>query len=111
MSDAIQLVPSVPVVAKPPAVRPDQHVEPPKDSQSGNRTADNGNSGSHSDGQPARYLTISRNDTLGTFIYRSIEEESGDIVWQYPTESLLRMSQHMAEMEEQQAAHQIDHKA
>lgn len=111
MSDTIQLVPSVPVVARPAQVRADQQVEPPKNTQAENRSANNGNETEHQAEHPARHLTISRQDKLGAFVYRSIDSGSGDVVWQYPTESLLRMSQHLQEMEEQNARHQVDQQA
>ncbi len=111
MSDTIQLVPSVPVVSRVAPVRPDQHIEPAMESQSDNRTSDNGRGGDGNAGQSTRHLTISRNDTLGTFVYRSIDQESGDVVWQYPTEGRLRMSQHLQELEEQKATHKVDEKA
>jgi len=111
MSDTIQLVPSVPVVSRIAPVRPEQQIEPAAESRSENRTGDHGKGGdSHAD-QPNRHLTISRNDTLGTFVYRSIDEDSGDVVWQYPNEARLRMSEHLQQLEEKNASHQVDEKA
>lgn len=112
MSDTVQLVPSVPVIARPAPVRPDQQVEPARESHAEKRTADNGSDDGQHAGQSARHhLTISRSDRLGTFVYRSIEDESGDVVWQYPTENRLRMSQHLQEMAEQTVTHQVDEQA
>ncbi|MEQ1755721.1 MAG: hypothetical protein ABL973_16490 [Micropepsaceae bacterium] len=111
MSDTIQLVPSVPVVARPAPVRADQHVEPPKQSQTDNRSATDGHENDHHADQPARHLTISKQDELGSFVYRSIDSSNGDVVWQYPSESVLRMSQRLQELEEQNARHQVDQKA
>ena len=111
MTDTIQLVPSVPVVARVAPVRADLHVEPAKQSQADNRSANHGNESDHQTEQPARHLTISRQDKLGAFVYRSIEESSGAVVWQYPAESMLRMSQHLQELEEQNARHQVDQQA
>jgi len=111
MSDTIQLVPSVPVVARPVAVRPDQQVEPAKQSHADNRPADNGNESNQQSSQqnlPSRHLTISRHDTLGTFVYRSIEEDSGKVVWQYPSESILRTSQELQALNAQKAEHHVD---
>jgi uncharacterized FlaG/YvyC family protein len=110
MSDTIQLVPSVPVVARPVAVRPDQHVEPAKQAHADNRPADNGNDTPQHQQQnlPNRHLTISRHDTLGTFIYRSVDEDSGKVVWQYPTESILRTSQQLQALETGKAEHHVD---
>lgn len=111
MSDTIQLVPSVPVVSRIAPVRPEQQIEPAAEARSDNRTADNGKGGDSQAGQQNRHLTISRNDTLGTFVYRSIDQDSGDVVWQYPNEGRLRMSQHLQELEEQNSRHQVDEKA
>jgi uncharacterized FlaG/YvyC family protein len=110
MSDTIQLVPSVPVVARPVAVRPDQHVEPAKQAHADNRPADNGNESPQNQQQnlPNRHLTISRHDTLGTFIYRSVDEDSGKVVWQYPSESILRTAQHLQALEAQKADRHVD---
>ena len=109
MSDTIQLVPSVPVVARAVAVRPDHHVEPAQQSHAEKRTADNGNdSPQQQQNLPNRHLTISRHDTLGTFVYRSIDEDSGKVVWQYPSESILRTSQSLQALEAQMAAHHVD---
>jgi len=110
MSDTIQLVPSIPVVARPVAVRPDQHVEPAKQSHADNRPADNGNDQPQQQQQnlPSRHLTISRHDTLGTFVYRSVDEDSGKVVWQYPSESILRTSQELQTLAAQKAEHHVD---
>ena len=108
MSDTIQLVPSVPVVARPAQVRPDQHVEPAKQPQAENRTADNGSDSQSHQNPPNRHLTISRHDTLGTFVYRSIDGDSGKVVWQYPSESILRTSQELQALAAQNAQHHVD---
>jgi uncharacterized FlaG/YvyC family protein len=110
MTDTIQLVPSVPVVARPAPVRPDQHVEPAKQSQAENRSADNGNDTPSQQNTPNRHLTISRHDTLGTFVYRSVDEDSGQVVWQYPSENILRTSQQLQALEARNATHQLDEK-
>ena len=102
MSDTIQLVPSVAVPSHTPPVRPEQHIEPAAETRSDNHTANNGKGGESHEGQQGRRITISRNDTLGTFVYRSIDNDSGDVVWQYPNESRLRMSQHLQELQELQ---------
>jgi len=108
MSDTIQLVPSVPVVARPAPVRPDQHVEPAKQTHAENRSADNGNESQPHQNPPNRHLTISRHDTLGTFVYRSVEEVSGKVVWQYPSESILRTSQELQDLAAHNAQHHLD---
>jgi uncharacterized FlaG/YvyC family protein len=85
-------------------VRPDQIVEPAKNAQTENRSSAEGD---HTN----RHLTISRSDKLGTFVYRSIDQESGDVLWQYPAENMLRMAQQWREQEARADKHQIDEKA
>lgn len=111
MSDTIQLSPSVPVVSRPAQVRPDQHVEAAQKPQSDNQAASNGSNAEHHGGQPTRHLTVSRHDTLGVYVYRSIDEGSGDVLWQYPAENILRMAQQWQEKEDLKTKHQIDEKA
>ena len=107
MSDSIQLVPSVPVLTRQAPVRPDHVVEPARNTQTENRTSSDDQHDSHTN----RHLTISRNESLNTFVYRSIDEESGDVLWQYPAEHMLRMSQHWRDMEALESSHQVDEKA
>ena len=111
MSDTIQLVPSVPVAPRPAPVRADQHIEPAKHPQAENRTANNGSDSDPQAGQHTRHLTISRHDKFGSFIFRTIDEESGKVLWQYPAENMLRMSQRLQELEHQADAHKVDEKA
>jgi len=105
MSDSVKLTPALPVVPPlppQPAVRPDLRVEPAEKTRPETRTADNGNRrNAEEQAQPhsTRSLTISRQDKLGGFIYRSIDAQSGEVVWQYPADSILRMSQALREMQ------------
>jgi hypothetical protein len=105
MSDSVKLTPALPVVPPlppQPALRPDLRVEPADKTRADTRTADNGNGrNAEEQAQPqsARSLTISRQDKLGGFIYRSIDAQSGEVVWQYPADSILRMSQALREMQ------------
>lgn len=110
MSDTVQLVPSVPVVTRPVQVRPDQIVEPAKNAQTENRSQGEGDHASHGD-HANRHLTISRSDKLGTFVYRSIDGQSGDVLWQYPAENMLRMAQQWRDLEARTESHQVDEKA
>jgi hypothetical protein len=107
MSDSVKLTPALPVVPPlplPQAVRPDLRVEPAAKSEAGDRPADNGNgrNGEPPPGPASRNLSISRQEQLGTFIYRAIDKESGDVVWQYPPETVLRSSQHLLEIQKMQ---------
>ena len=44
-------------------------------------------------------LQIEHNKETGTFIYRSIDPETGEVVRQWPPEQLLELREHLAEME------------
>lgn len=105
MSDSVKLTPALPVVPPlppQPDARPDLRVEPAEKARAEARTADNGN-GRNAEEQvqakPGRSLTISRQEKLGGFIYRSIDDQSGEVIWQFPADSILRMSQALREME------------
>ena len=111
LSDSIQLVPSVPVLTRQPQVRPDHVVEPTKNTQTENRGANDDQHSTQQDAPANRHLTVSRHDTLNTYVYRSIEENSGEVLWQYPAENMLRLSQHWREMEaEESSQHEVDQK-
>ncbi len=105
MSDSVKLTPALPVVPPlppQPEARPDMRVEPAEKARAEARTADKGN-GRNTDEQapskPTRSLTISRQEKLGGFIYRSIDDRSGEVIWQFPADSILRMSQALREMQ------------
>lgn len=115
MSEPVQLPPSTPIVRVIPVRAPDP-IEPPKRPQT-----DNQNASDHrpSDGRqaaqaaipPERHLTITREPALQSFVYRSIDAESGDVVWQWPSEQVLRRAQLLRALEEEQQQHAIDAKA
>jgi uncharacterized FlaG/YvyC family protein len=44
-------------------------------------------------------LQIEKDKELGTFIYRSIDPESGEVIKQWPSEKLLEMREYLKEME------------
>lgn len=44
-------------------------------------------------------LTITRDEAANAFVYRSIDRKSGEVVWQYPVEQVLRMAQRLRELE------------
>ena len=111
MNDTIQLVPSVPVLSRQAPVRTDHVIEPAKKAQTENRGSNDGQHSTQQDAPANRHLTISRHETLNTYVYRSIEEHSGDVLWQYPAENMLRMSQHWREMEAKESSqHEVDQK-
>jgi len=119
MSDAVKLTPALPTVPPLPPVpeaRPDLRVEPAEKPRPEPRTADNGNGRDRKapEAAPSRSLSISRNEQLGAVVYRSIDEESGEVVWQYPADSALRMAEQLQEMQAQReraAERRVDEKA
>ena len=44
-------------------------------------------------------LQIEQDKETGTFIYRSIDAETGEVIRQWPSEQLLKLREHLAEME------------
>jgi uncharacterized FlaG/YvyC family protein len=117
MTDVVQLVPTAPALSRISQPRPEPLVEPVAATQTDNRTSGDNNSsdsqhsGAHQ-GQAARHLTITRAEKFGSFVYRSIDGRSGDVLWQYPAEQMLRMSQHLRELEQADTRkHSVDEKA
>jgi uncharacterized FlaG/YvyC family protein len=49
--------------------------------------------------EPSTRLTITRDEAANTFVYRSINAETGEVVWQYPVEQVLRMAHRLRELE------------
>lgn len=110
MSDTVQLVPSAPVVPRLDVVRPERQVEPANSSGADNRAADNGNDRNSRSNEQSRSLVVSPREQ-GGFLYRSIDDESGEVVWQYPPEGRLRMNQTLREREEAEIRPTMDEKA
>jgi hypothetical protein len=116
MSDPIQAVPpSAVAVPRVTPVRPEPPVEPPKRSQAENRgSQDYRESERKAAIEAERRLSISRDENLRGFVYRSIEEESGDVVWQFPAEEMLRRAEHLRHLEEKRLedlSHEVDERA
>ena len=44
-------------------------------------------------------LQIEQDKETGTFIYRSVDPETGEILRQWPSEQLLKLREHLAEMQ------------
>jgi flagellar protein FlaG len=59
--------------------------------------------------QPGTRLTITKDEAANTFVYRSINRDTGEVMWQYPVEQVLRMAHRLRELEGLDA-HQIDEK-
>ena len=106
MTDQVQLPPSTPHAPRVTPARAPDPIEPPKKSQADNRNANDHRSGGDaaSQGGPTpsseRQLTITREPALQSFVYRSIDAESGDVVWQWPAEQVLRRARLLRAMEE-----------
>lgn len=115
MSDPIQVVPTAMAVPRVAPVRHEPPVEPAKKPQTDNRSNnDRRDHEREADAAAAeRRMSITHNETLKTFVYRSIEEESGDVVWQYPAEEMLRRAEFLRQMEErrEERAHEVDERA
>jgi uncharacterized FlaG/YvyC family protein len=113
MSDAVQMPASMPVVPRVAPVRPAEHVEPPKKSRSENQ---NSNEQRHDSGESAvlrateRQMRITHDKAARSFVYRSVEAETGDVVWQWPSEVILRRAHYWRNAEEQ-ARHAVDEEA
>jgi hypothetical protein len=115
MSDPIQAVPpSAAAVPRVVPVRPEPPVEPPKKSQAENRGSQDYRESERRAVETERRLSITRDENLRRFIYRSIEEESGDVVWQFPAEEMLRRAEHLRQVEEKRLEdlrHEVDERA
>jgi flagellar protein FlaG len=44
-------------------------------------------------------LQIVRDKDTGSFIYRSVDPETGDVIAQYPSEQIIKLRSHMRDME------------
>ena len=112
MTDAIHPVQvPPPVIAVPraaPVVAPEV-VEPVKKPQTENRKGGDQSRG-EDQGKSSRQLSITRNEDLNTFVYRSIEIESGDVVWQYPSEDVVRRAESYRQRQDAEN-HAVDQKA
>jgi hypothetical protein len=101
-------VASAPQVAP---VRQQQPVEPAAKTQTDGQGASGG------EGRPAgsdRLLTISRDPNLHGFVYRSIDADSGEVVWQYPNEGAVRRAEYVRALEakmREAAKHAVDEQA
>jgi uncharacterized FlaG/YvyC family protein len=120
MSDPVQMPPSHAVVPPVAPVRAAPPVEPATKPQADNRDSNDRREGERQQNQAAnlpadRRLTISRDSNLHSFVYRSIESGSGEVVWQWPAEEMLRRAQSLraveAKMREEGGAHDVDEKA
>jgi hypothetical protein len=59
--------------------------------------------------EPSTRLTITRDDGANAFVYRSINADTGEVVWQYPVEQVLRMAHRLRQLEGLDA-HRLDQK-
>jgi len=49
--------------------------------------------------EPSTRLTITRDEGANAFVYRSVNADTGEVVWQYPVEQVLRMAHRLRELE------------
>jgi uncharacterized FlaG/YvyC family protein len=114
MSDAVQMPPTLPVVPRVAPVRAAEHIEPPKksqtDSQSSNQQRQESDAGSQAVASDQRQMRISRDEAARRFVYRSVVSDTGEVVWQYPAEEMLRRAHYLRKVEEQ-VRHTVDEKA
>jgi hypothetical protein len=59
--------------------------------------------------EPSTRLTITKDEAANAFVYRSISAETGEVLWQYPVEQVLRMAHRLRELEGLDG-HQLDEK-
>jgi flagellar protein FlaG len=59
--------------------------------------------------EPSTRLTITRDEAANAFVYRSVNTDTGEVMWQYPVEQVLRMAQRLRELEGLDA-HHLDQK-
>jgi flagellar protein FlaG len=59
--------------------------------------------------EPGTRLTITKDEAANTFVYRSIDRDTGEVMWQYPVEQVLRMAHRLRELEGLDQ-HQVDEK-
>jgi uncharacterized FlaG/YvyC family protein len=59
--------------------------------------------------EPSTRLTITKDEAANTFVYRSLDADTGAVLWQYPVEQVLRMAHRLRELEGLDS-HQVDEK-
>lgn len=98
MSDPIRL-PPVPIVPQITHVRATEAIEPAQESRADNRSSSEQQSGHEQKrtqvaAVPQRQFSITRDPVLKSFVYQSIDAQSGVVVWQWPAEEILRRARH-----------------
>jgi hypothetical protein len=116
MSDPIQVSPpSAVAVPRITPIRPEPPVEPPRRSQADNRGSDDyRESQRKASAEAERHMMISRDKATRAFVYRSVDVDSGDVLWQYPAEEMLRRSEYLRQLEDrrrEEIAHEVDQRA
>jgi hypothetical protein len=115
MSEPIQLPPISPVPARTVAIK---RVDPPAAPMAAGVDASRAQTARDASEapvqpvaavEPGTYLTIAKDEVANTFVYRSIDEQTGEVVWQYPLEQMLRMAHRLRELESADE-HRIDEK-
>jgi uncharacterized FlaG/YvyC family protein len=115
MSDPIQVVPTAMAVPRVTPVRHEPPVEPARKTQTDNRSSNERRDHEREAAIVAqeRHMSITHDEKLKTFIYRSVDADSGDVVWQYPAEEMLRRAEFLRQLEErrEERAHALDERA
>ncbi len=115
MSDPIQIVPTAMAVPRVTPVRHEPPVEPAKKPQTDNRSNnDRRDSEREAAAASDRRMSVTRDENAKAFVYRSIEADSGEVVWQYPAEVMLRRAEFLRQFEEKQReeqARELDERA
>ncbi len=104
MSNSVQMPPTHAVIPPIAPVRAEPPVEPAKKTQADNRNTNDHRQGEqpgqNAEAPPDRRLIISRDSNLHSFVYRSVEADSGEVVWQWPAEEMLRRAKSLRAVEE-----------
>ena len=112
MSDPIQAA----VVAAPaPVVRPEPAVEAVAPPHIENGVPNEGKKGERppiaTEARASHRLTITRDALLNAFVYRSVDGDTGEVLWQWPAEGALRRARYWRELAERGGLPLVDQKA
>jgi len=103
MSNSIQVNPMAPAAPRPAVKRVSAPVAPPAAMPLDDKAQAKVESAQPVEPvvavQPSTHLTIAKDEAANTFVYRSIDSKTGDVVWQYPVEQVLRMAHTLRELE------------
>lgn len=98
MSEATSLITNAPAAVRPDA-RPAPMDAPPRDAQPVVAKAASPDEAAINAGLKDTKLTVSLDAETGTFIYRSVSPVDGEVVWQWPSEQVMRVIQYFRRIE------------